>query len=44
MTPISSSASIQWERELDKMGRWGAVVKPDDRSEIVDFLLRHFGR
>lgn len=34
----------QWERELDKMVRWGATVKPADRSAIVDFLARHFGR
>jgi DMSO/TMAO reductase YedYZ molybdopterin-dependent catalytic subunit len=33
----------QWDRELDKMIRWGAQVKPDDRTEIVDFLARHFG-
>jgi len=34
----------QWERELDKMGRWGAVVKPEDRSGLLDFLVRSFGR
>jgi hypothetical protein len=34
----------QWERELDKMVRWGATVKPADRSAIIDFLARHFGR
>ena len=33
----------QWERELDKMGRWGATVKPEDREGIMDFLLSHFG-
>jgi DMSO/TMAO reductase YedYZ molybdopterin-dependent catalytic subunit len=33
----------QWEREVDKMTRWGAPVTPDDRSEIVDFLFRTFG-
>lgn len=34
----------QWEREVDKMVRWGATVKPADRSAIVDFLAGHFGR
>ncbi|MFN7998164.1 MAG: sulfite oxidase [Bryobacteraceae bacterium] len=33
----------QWERELDKMGRWGAEVKPEDRAEFLDFLTRTFG-
>jgi len=33
----------QWERELDKMSRWGATVKPEDREGIIDFLLSHFG-
>jgi len=28
----------QWERELDKMIRWGAPVTPDDRTAILDFL------
>ena len=34
----------QWERELDKMGRWGAAVKPEDREGLLDFLVRSFGR
>jgi len=33
----------QWEREVDKMMRWGASVKPEDRSEMIDFLLSQFG-
>jgi hypothetical protein len=33
----------QWEREIDKMVRWGATVKPDDRSGMIEFLLSHFG-
>ena len=33
----------QWEREVDKMTRWGAAVTPDNRSEIVDYLFRTFG-
>jgi DMSO/TMAO reductase YedYZ molybdopterin-dependent catalytic subunit len=33
----------QWERELDKMVRWGAPVRPQDRTAFLDFLARHFG-
>ncbi|MGH9721351.1 MAG: sulfite oxidase [Bryobacteraceae bacterium] len=33
----------QWEREVDKMVRWGATVKPEDRGEILEFLARNFG-
>ncbi len=33
----------QWEREVDKMTRWGAQVTPENRTEIVDFLSRGFG-
>jgi DMSO/TMAO reductase YedYZ molybdopterin-dependent catalytic subunit len=33
----------QWERELDKMTRWGAEVKPEDRPEVIDFLTHTFG-
>ena len=33
----------QWEREIDKMTRWGAPVKPEDRGAIIEFLLSHFG-
>jgi sulfite oxidase len=34
---------VQWEREVDKMTRWGATVKPEDRDTIIEFLLSHFG-
>ena len=33
----------QWERELDKMTRWGAEVRPEDRPEVIDFLTHAFG-
>jgi len=33
----------QWEREVDKMMRWGAPVKPEDRSAIVEFLSGRYG-
>jgi DMSO/TMAO reductase YedYZ molybdopterin-dependent catalytic subunit len=32
-----------WEREVDKMIKWGAHVPAGDRAGIIDFLLRHFG-
>src|SRR5207237_10379050 len=31
----------QWRREVDKMVRWGATVKPADRASIIDFLAAH---
>lgn len=34
----------QWEREVDKMARWGAQVKPEDRADLIDFLARTFGK
>jgi sulfite oxidase len=34
----------QWEREIDKMTRWGADVKPEDRGDLLDFLIGAFGR
>ncbi|MBS1876998.1 MAG: molybdopterin-dependent oxidoreductase [Acidobacteria bacterium] len=30
----------QWEKEVDKMGRWGARVKPEDREALLDYLMR----
>jgi DMSO/TMAO reductase YedYZ molybdopterin-dependent catalytic subunit len=32
----------QWEREVDKMVRWGAQVKPADRDALIEFLAGHF--
>jgi sulfite oxidase len=32
----------QWEREVDKMLRWGAQVKPQDRAALIDFLASQF--
>jgi DMSO/TMAO reductase YedYZ molybdopterin-dependent catalytic subunit len=33
----------QWGREIDKMVRWGAQVKPDDRETFLDYLTSHYG-
>jgi hypothetical protein len=33
----------QWEREIDKMVRWGSAVKPEDREGILNYLVTHFG-
>jgi hypothetical protein len=30
-----------WERELDKMIRWGAVIK--DREALLEYLVANFG-
>jgi sulfite oxidase len=33
----------QWERDVDKMIRWGAQVKPEQREGILEYLSRSFG-
>jgi hypothetical protein len=34
----------QWDREFTKMTNWGAPVTPENRSAILDYLVKHFGR
>ncbi len=31
-----------WGREIDKMIRWGAVVDPDEREPMLDYLAAQF--
>jgi hypothetical protein len=33
----------QWNAELDKMIRWGAIVKESDRPIILAYLTKNFG-
>lgn len=33
----------QWTAELDKMIRWGAVVKDRDKPVMLAYLVKHFG-
>lgn len=33
----------QWEREVEKMVRWGAQVKPEQKDTLLDFLAKRFG-
>jgi DMSO/TMAO reductase YedYZ molybdopterin-dependent catalytic subunit len=33
----------QWDREINKMTGWGALVKPEDREGILDYLLKNYG-
>lgn len=33
----------QWDREVDKMVRWGAKVTPEERSAIMEYLVKYFG-
>lgn len=35
-------SKTQWDREIDKMVRWGAKVKPDDRATILDYLSKTY--
>ena len=30
----------QWEKEMDKMTRWGARIKPTDREQILNWLVQ----
>jgi mono/diheme cytochrome c family protein len=32
----------QWEKEVDKMGRWGSKFKPTDKDAIVDYLASEY--
>jgi len=34
----------QWDREITKMTNWGAPVTSENRSAILDYLVKHFGR
>ena len=33
----------QWNAELDKMTKWGAALKDEDRPALLTYLTRHFG-
>jgi hypothetical protein len=33
----------QWTAAVEKMIRWGAAVKNDDKPVIIDYLSKHFG-
>lgn len=31
-----------WQKEVEKMMKWGAVVEPDDKNALVDYLSSNF--
>ncbi len=31
-----------WTKEVDKMVKWGAVVDPNDRDALIDYLSTNF--
>lgn len=31
-----------WTREVDKMIRWGADVKPEDKQKMIEYLAKHY--
>src|SRR5437660_1691055 len=31
-----------WTKEVDKMMKWGAVVEPQDRDALIDYLSGNF--
>ncbi len=32
-----------WTKEVDKMAKWGALVDPEDRDALIDYLSTNFG-
>lgn len=32
-----------WTKEVDKMIKWGALVEPNDRDALIDYLSANFG-
>lgn len=32
-----------WTKEVDKMMKWGALVAPEDRQPLIDYLAANFG-
>jgi hypothetical protein len=32
-----------WTKEVDKMTKWGAMVDPQDRDALIDYLSTNFG-
>jgi hypothetical protein len=32
-----------WTKEVDKMAKWGALVEPQDRDALIDYLSANFG-
>jgi mono/diheme cytochrome c family protein len=33
----------QWAANVDKMIRWGADVSPEDKADLVSYLVKNFG-
>ncbi len=33
----------QWRAEVDKMQRWGAEIRDEDKAALVGYLTAHFG-
>lgn len=33
-----------WAKEVDKMVKWGAVVDPNDRDPLIDYLSSNFSQ
>lgn len=32
-----------WTKEVDKMAKWGALVEPQNRDALIDYLSTNFG-
>ena len=32
-----------WAKEVDKMTKWGALVEPQDKDALIEYLSANFG-
>jgi hypothetical protein len=35
-------SKVTWQKEVEKMMKWGAVVEPDDKNALADYLSSNF--
>jgi len=43
LTEQQRLSRVGWLREVEKMVRWGASVKDDEKDALVDYLFKHYG-
>ena len=40
--PSTAPYKSAWTKEVDKMTKWGALVDPQDRDALIDYLSSNF--
>ncbi len=43
LTEQQRLSRVGWLREVEKMVRWGATVKDDEKDALVDYLFKNYG-